>query len=157
MGHLIPPINRLPPELLALVFESLDKEERVLCGMTRKNWRGLIRKLWPEPKTSPNEILYWAAETGSVPLMKTAKGWGATDFYQTLRSAARGGHIECLKLAKNWGASNFDGALRRAAAHGNIDCLKLLKQWVTTEFDRALRSAASGPPARKRRVTWPCH
>ena len=99
-----PPLARLPPELLASVFERLDKEGRTLCAMTRRSWQELVKVLWPALKTGSNELLCWATKTGSVSLMKHAERWGATYFGQALKYAARGGHVDCLKQAKKWGA-----------------------------------------------------
>ncbi len=136
-----PPLTRLPPELLALVFESLDKEERTLCLMSCWGWLVLIKSLWPELENDPDDLMFCAAEIGSIPLMRFTKKWGATHFSWVLYGAARNDHVECMKLAKEWGATDFEQPLESTACRGHIECLKLLKKWgkfCTTDFDKAL-------------------
>ena len=112
-----PPLARLPPELLALVFGRLDKEERTLCTMARLRWSELIKGRWPESKTNPDALLYWASNRGNLPLMKYAKEWGATRFNMALCFAAIGGHKDCLGLLTEWGATSFNVAARCAAQY----------------------------------------
>ena len=137
------PLSRLPPELLALIFERLNKKERTLCVMSCWSWRVLIKGLWPMLKTNPNYMMYEGAENGSLPLMRFAKKWGATEFDCSLWCAALEGHIDCMKLAKEWGATKFNNHLWCVALEGHIDCMKLLKKWGATNFDRALAACAS--------------
>ncbi len=152
-----PPLNHLPPELIAMAFESLDKEERTLCVMSCHRWRALIKGLWPALKTDPNNLLIWTAETGgTLPLMKYANKWGATMLDKAISHAKTKDHIACLKLLKNWDdcysfyrataedhtacskqpkrrgeidANEFLELLRRVAEQGHLNCLKLLKEW----------------------------
>ncbi len=144
----IPPLTRLPPELLALVFEGLDKEERILCVMSHKYWQELIRTLWPIPNTSPNGLLLWVSKSGNTTLMKFAKKWGkfrATNFEDALKWAVEGGQIECMKLLKKWGkiqTAKLSGVFWTAAYNGHIKCMKLLKIWGATNFNWALHGAA---------------
>ena len=139
-----PPFDRLPSELLALIFEDLTPEERALCAMARQRWQAIIKYLWPALRNGPNEILEWAAENGHIIPMKFTKKWGTGPFDEALQIAAQGGHIDCLKLLKKWGVSYFGLALQRAAEKGHIDCLKLLKKWGATHFNWALKWAAGG-------------
>ena len=144
-----PPLTRLPPELLALVFEELEPEERTLCTMAYRYWQSVIKGLWPVLKTSPNEILIWAAKNGNMPLMKVAKKWDAAEFDNPLQrggplgaqhalwGAAFGGHVDCMKLAKDWGATNFNWTLIGAAYSDHVDCMKLLKKWGANNFNEA--------------------
>ncbi len=138
-----PPITRLPPELLASVFEHLASEERTLIAMASPYWYELVKGLWPALKTKPNKLLDWAAETGSLSLMKRSKKWGATDFDRALRGAAYGGHIDGMKLAKKWGATDFGEAMVCAACGGQVESLKHLKKWGATCFLGAAKAAAS--------------
>ena len=127
-----PPLARLPPELLALVFENLVLSERTLCAMSLPDWRALIKGLWPKLKTTPGNLLDWAAKIGSPSLMTYAKRWGAADFNKALKGATWAGYIDCMKLVKKWGATEFNWPLRCAASWGNIDCMKLAKEWGAT-------------------------
>ncbi len=139
-----PPLTRLPPELLALVFESLDKEERILCMMSHWHWRALIKGLWPNLKIYSDGLLLWAAEIGNKLLMEYAKVWGAINFTWALNCAAENGHIDCLKLLKKWGADDFNNALKTAAGKGHIKVMKLLKKWGAFDFPWPLLQAATG-------------
>ena len=148
------PIGRLQPELLALIFEGLESEERTLCTMTHKYWCTLIKGLWPKLKTSPDGILDWAAEIGNTTLIRFITKWGAADFDGAMTCAARTGHTECMKLLKDCGitlggsalstitAVDLNEALIWAAAGGHLNCMKLLKEWGATDLDEALACAA---------------
>ena len=139
-----PPLTRLPPVLLALVFKELTREEKILCIMIHKYWQELIASLWPKLKRNPDNILARAAINGSMPLMRFSKKWGATKFDWALMYAAMYGHINCMKLAKEWGATNFEGTLWDAAGKGHLDCIKLLKEWGANTFNSALQCAIRG-------------
>ena len=159
------PVRRLPPELLALVFEHLESPERIPCLVVCHYWRALIKTLWPQIKPNLNNLFVWAARIGSQPLMKFAKKWGAIKFIrhtkgatktwirrankphtriltEALVNAASEGQIDCLNLLKNWGATGVDIAFKYAARGGHTSCLKLLKYWGATCFDDALYMAA---------------
>ena len=77
----VSPINRLPPELLVMLFESLEPEGKTLCVMTCQRWRELIKDLWPNLKTRPYDVLHWATKLESLSLIKFAKRWGATSVW----------------------------------------------------------------------------
>ena len=157
------PIERLPPELLAMSFERLTFDylwmlpaQRALCAMTCKRWQALTNTLWPEFRTTLDNLLCWAALQGNLSLMKAAKGWGAQPSRQALLFAAEGGNVACLKLLKNWGEFNkedFCLVLRDAAYAGHIECLKLAKEWGATTFDVGIWFAAEGGHANCMKIT----
>ena len=146
-----PPLTRLPPELLALVFESLDEEERMFCTMSYRYWQSLIKGLWPNLKVNPDEILDWAAETGNTTLIRFITKWGAKspDYNQSIINAAKGGHTDCLKLLVTRSpiitrSFRYIEILLEAAAAGHTECMILAKTWGVENFDIALSFAAKG-------------
>ena len=51
------PINRLPNDTLAEIFELLAPEDQTLCTMSSFRWRETIKYLWPDLNTTPGDIL----------------------------------------------------------------------------------------------------
>ncbi len=141
------PITRLPPELIVMVFEHLEKPEKTVCTLTRQRWLELMKNT-PPFKTRPGDMLEWAAKRGSPTLIKFAKVWGAAQIYNhsdfILWGAAQGGHTKYMKLAKKSGATGFNLALEYAAEIGHINCMKLAKEWGARDFNAALSFAALG-------------
>ncbi len=131
------PIARLPPELLVLVFEELDKEEQTLCVMSCQRWHALIKGLWPTLKTPPDILLRWTADAGNQPLMKLAKKWGkfcADDYEIAMSWATEKGQIRIIKLLKSWGDRerlniNIGEVLASAASWGQLKSVDLLLDW----------------------------
>ena len=136
-----PPLTRLPPELLALIFEGLDEEEKTLCATTHKYWQTLIKSLWPVLPTNPTSLLLFAAKSGTLSLMKLAKGQGATHFDWAFSEAAMCGHLDCMKLAKEWDATSewsatyFNWALENAKDGGHLECMELLRKWIRERYE----------------------
>ena len=147
-----PPITRLPPELLILVFEGLEPEGRTLCIMTRKYWQILISSLWPEHKTNPERLRHWAAKGGHIECLKMLKRWDAKIFIESFTKAVQAGNIgfsnEKRPNKKLWAqltpTNALNKSLRLAAYGGHIECMKLLRNWGATKFDGALTWAAAG-------------
>ena len=74
---------------------------------SRSDWgRRTLTGRWWERRTGP-----WWRQTGLL--------WGA----------AGSGHIEVVKLCKEWGATDFDRAMVRAVESGHIEIFKLCKEW----------------------------
>ena len=82
------PIELLLPELLIAAFNRLELPERTLCAMASKFWWALVKKYWPDLKTTPQNLLDWAAKNGSLVLMNLAKDQGVISSGQALRCAA---------------------------------------------------------------------
>ena len=160
-----PPLTRLPPELLALVFEGLESEELTLCVMSRKRWRLLIIRLWPKLKTPSHYLLRWAANVGSLSLMYLAKerskitfdisvnldnSWyaGCDDTFRDDFEWQFGISLEDdiyeppVKVADNF-YTFLNVAIGNAAKGGHLECLKLAKKWGATDFNYPLNVAAA--------------
>jgi len=148
------PLTRLPPELLALVFEGLDKEERMLCTITRQQWQVLIKSLWPELEVKPEDMLYWAAKKGYVECLEMLRRWDLKGLTKLIINAVQNGNIRlCIEIStKPYRTTHrypiaiytLNKSLSLAARGGHIICMKILTDWGARDFYWALISAACG-------------
>ena len=146
------PITRLPPELLVMTFDHLEPPERTLCTMSHQHWRILISTLWPKLKTSPAELLYWAANGGHIECLKMLKSWHLKCFIELITNTVQVGNIKlCKKLVINFNGvswinlispESLNKSLNLVAYRGYIECIKLLRDWGATDFNSALAWAA---------------
>ena len=149
-----PPITRLPPELLFLVFEHLHVVEQSLCVMSRRHWRLLIRSLWPELKTSPVELLHWAVNGRHIECLKMLRRRDLKDFAELIAKVVQTGNIRlCKEIVMNPNKESWprlvpvealNESLKFAAYEGYTECMKILRDWCATEFNQALAEAAGG-------------
>ncbi len=97
-----PPIERLPPELLAAVFSKLAPPVRTLCGLFHQRWRLLIKGLWPELITTPRNMLKCRKLVGTYGycVLKDSDLSSICTVYlnQGFSNAAWEGHIDSLSF-----------------------------------------------------------
>ena len=146
------PLTRLPPELLALVFEGLDKEERMLCTITRQQWQVLIKSLWPELEVKPEDMLYWAAKKGYAECLEMLRRWDLKGLTKLIINAVQNGNIRlCIEISTKPHRTTHEypiaiytlnKSLSLAARGGHIICMKILTDWGAKDFNWALNSAA---------------
>ena len=155
MANIQAPINRLPPELLAEIFDCLVSPNKTICEVVCHTWRKVIITIYPQLRQEPNDLLCYAAENGYIFLLNLAKARGAKRFNLALWCATRGGHIKLIELLNCWGEgpekyalsliiAKDNRILNSAAITGQIGCMKLAKKWGATDFNYALSSAARG-------------
>ena len=126
-----PPIGRLPPELLASLFETLPDEEKILCALACQRWRGITKEVWPDLKAYPDELLYNAAKNGSNSQIELAKKVGAEDSVATaIQAAAENGHKELLVPLRIWAENCYAKRIvKEAQAHNPHFCIDIAMEW----------------------------
>ncbi len=131
------PIERLPSELLEIVFSGLTWHMKTLCTMTRWRWREIlkVREGMPYHYTKTDrQLITYAIEIGSISQTRMAitlqKMNHKKSYSRPLKAAAEKGNIEIIKLLKTRGETHYTkGIMRTLREELPYKCEKLVKGW----------------------------